>query len=204
MTYVVALTGGIGSGKSTVAHFFSALGVPVIDADHIARDLVKPNTPAYQQIVSRWGQAIVQQNQELDRHLIRERIFSNGDDKDWLEKLLHPFIREAIQQAIKNVQYPYCVVVIPLLVEHFADYQAMINEVIVIDVTHEQQLARTLARDASSKPLVEKIIASQASQADRLKIAQTTLSNQDDLGGIEKKVHDLHRSILKTSISGKI
>lgn len=204
MTYVVALTGGIGSGKSTVANFFSKLGVPVIDADLIARDLVKPQTPAYLQIVSRWGQAILQENNELNRHLIRERVFSNGEDKIWLESLLHPLIRDSIQQAIKNVQYPYCVIVIPLLAERFTDYQAMLNEVIVIDVMPEQQLSRTLARDASSKPLVEKIIASQASQADRLKIAQTILSNHGDLDSIEKKVHDLHQRILKTSISGKI
>lgn len=204
MTYVVALTGGIGSGKSTVARCFSTLGVPVIDADLIARDLVIPDSPAYQQIVSRWGQEILQENRELNRHLIRERIFSHSDDKDWLEKLLHPLIRDAIQQAIKNVQYPYCLIVIPLLAEHFTEYQAMLNEVIVIDVTPAQQLERTLARDPSSKPLIEKIIASQASLTQRLKIAQTTFSNQGDLGSIEKKVHDLHRKILKTSISGKI
>lgn len=205
MTYVVALTGGIGSGKSTVAHYFSKLGVPIIDADLIARDLVKPNTPAYQQILHRWGQEVLQENKELNRHLIREKIFSNKDDKNWLEKLLHPYIRDAIQTAIQNVQYPYCIIVIPLLAENFNAYQPIIQQVIVVDVTPDQQLARTLARDPSSKLLVEKIMASQASRADRLKIAHTVLSNEeDDLSRIEKKVRDLHREILKTSISGKI
>lgn len=204
MTYVVALTGGIGSGKSTVANFFAALGVPIIDADLIARDLVKPNTPAYQAIVARWGDDILLPNGELNRPVLREHIFNNPSDKIWLENLLHPLIRETITKDIQKIDSPYCIVVIPLLAEHYSHYQAMINEVIVIDVTPEQQLARTMARDPSSASLIERILASQSTRIDRLKIAQTVLSNQEELATIEKKVFDLHTMLLKTSISGKI
>jgi len=204
MTYVVALTGGIGSGKSTVAGYFAALGVPIIDADLIARDLVKPNTPAYEAMVHKWGKGILLENGELNRLQLREQIFNQPDDKVWLEDLLHPLIRETIKKHIQNMQYPYCMVVIPLLAEHYEHYQAMINKVIVIDTTPEQQLARTLARDPSSASLVKKLMASQSTSANRLKIAQTVLSNQDDLASIEKKVFDLHSKLLKTSISGKI
>ncbi len=204
MTYVVALTGGIGSGKSTVANYFASLGVPIIDADLIARDIVKPHTNAYQAIVEHWGNEILLANGELNRPLLREHIFNHPSDKIWLENLLHPLIREAIKKDIQKVESPYCVVVIPLLAEHYSHYQAMINEVIVIDVTPEQQLARTLARDPSSASLVEKIMASQSTRIDRLKIAQTCLSNQEELTSIEKKVFDLHTKLLKTSISGKI
>jgi dephospho-CoA kinase len=204
MTYVVALTGGIGSGKSTVANYFASLGVPIIDADLIARDLVKPHTSAYQAIVEQWGNGILLPNGELNRVLLREHIFNNPNDKIWLENLLHPLIREAIKKDIQKIQSPYCLVVIPLLAEHYSHYQAMINEVIVIDVMPEQQLARTLGRDPSSASLVKKIMAAQSTRIDRLKIAQTLLSNQEELASIEKKVLDLHTKLLKTSISGKI
>lgn len=202
MTYVVALTGGIGSGKSTVAGYFAALGVPIIDADIIARDLVKPHTPAYQAIVQQWGKDFLLPNGELNRPLLRQKIFNHPSDKIWLENLLHPLVREAIKRDIQQIQAPYCVVVIPLLAEHYGHYQAMINEVIVIEVTPEQQLARTLARDPSSKELVEKIIASQCTSEQRRKIAQMLLLNQGDLASIEKKVFDLHTKLLKTGISG--
>ena len=204
MTYVVALTGGIGSGKSTVAGYFAALGVPIIDADLIAHELVKPDTPAYLAIVKQWGTDILLPNGELNRPALRQQIFNHPPDKIWLENLLHPLIREAIKQDIQNIQTPYCIVVIPLLAEHYGHYRAMINEVIVIEATPEQQLARVLARDPSSKALIEKIMASQSTNEQRRKIAQTVLSNQEDLSSIEKKVFDLHTKLLRTGISGKI
>lgn len=203
-TYVVALTGGIGSGKSTVARYFAAEGVPIIDADEIAHNLVRPTTPAYEAIVNKWGKAVLRQNGELDRPLLRQRIFSQPEDKVWLENLLHPLIRAAISQAIQTVQSPYCVVVIPLLAEHYEDYQAMINEVIAIDVDSDLQRKRTQLRDSSAPALIEKMIAAQSSSAERLNIATITLSNNGDQVALQKKVRDLHRQLLKTSISRKI
>lgn len=197
MTYVVALTGGIGSGKSTVAQFFADLGVPIIDADIIARELVRPHMPAYQQILAKWGSAILQPNGELNRPLLREHIFTYPADKIWLENLLHPLIQTEIQNAIQKVQYPYCIVVIPLLAEHYADYQAMINHVIVVEAQPSQQHIRVVERDQASADLIEKMIAEQASPAQRLKIAQTILTNDDTLSQLEKKVSDLHTILLK-------
>jgi len=203
-TYVVALTGGIGSGKSTVARYFAAEGVPIIDADEIAHNLVRPTTPAYEAIVNKWGKAVLRQNGELDRPLLRQRIFSQPEDKVWLENLLHPLIRAVISQAIQTVQSPYCVVVIPLLAEHYEDYQAMINEVIAIDLDSDLQRKRTQLRDSSAPALIEKMIAAQSSSAERLNIATITLSNNGDQVTLQKKVRDLHRQLLKTSISRKI
>ncbi len=204
MTYVVALTGGIGSGKSTVASFFAELGVPIIDADIIARELVKPAMPAYQQIVKKWGNTLLLANGELNRPLLRERIFTQPDAKIWLENLLHPLIREQIQLAIQSVQAPYCVVVIPLLAEHYADYQAIINKVLVIDASRLQQQLRTLQRDNASLSLTQKMIASQASSAQRIRISDEVIVNEGDLSHLKIKVTDLHDELLKTSISGKI
>lgn len=204
MTYVVALTGGIGSGKSTVANFFAELGVPIIDADIIARELVKPATPAYQQIVKKWGNTLLLANGELNRSLLRERIFSQPDAKIWLENLLHPLIREQIQLLIQSVQAPYCIVVIPLLAEHYADYQAIIDMVLVIDASPLQRQLRALQRDDVSVSLIQKMIASQASTAERKRISDEVIVNEGDLISLKIKVTDLHNKLLKTSISGKI
>ncbi|MCS5710826.1 dephospho-CoA kinase [Candidatus Berkiella aquae] len=201
MTYVVALTGGIGSGKSTAAQFFADFGVPIIDADLIAREVVKPQTPAFEQILAKWGASIRLPNGELNRSLLREHIFTHPADKIWLENLLHPLIQIEIKDAIQKVQYPYCIVVIPLLAEHYADYQAIIDHVIVIDAKPSQQHMRTIERDQASSELIEKMIAEQASPAQRLKIAQTVLTNDDTLSQLKKKVSDLHTVLLKTGIS---
>jgi dephospho-CoA kinase len=204
MTFVVALTGGIGSGKSTVSGYFSELGVPVIDADIIAFDLVKKETPAYQQIVQKWGMSVLQADGELNRQALRERIFTHNADKVWLENLLHPLIREAIINAIKAVQAPYCLVVIPLLAEHYESYAKILDHIIVIDANIEQQYQRTLARDRASPVLIQKMMQSQTTASNRANIADTILSNEGDLTALKKKVVDLHRILLKTSISGKI
>ncbi len=204
MTYVVALTGGIGSGKSTVANFFAELGVPIIDADLIARELVKPTTPAYQEIIKKWGDSLRLADGELNRALLREKIFSQPAAKIWLENLLHPLIRDHIYHAIQNVQYPYCVVVIPLLAEHYADYQAIIDKVLVIEVTPSQQQQRTLQRDGTSATLIQQMIDSQASSAQRKRIAHEVITNEDELLNLKIKISNLHDKLLKTSISGKI
>ncbi|MGE3319472.1 MAG: dephospho-CoA kinase [Candidatus Berkiella sp.] len=204
MTYVVALTGGIGSGKSTVADFFAKEGVPVIDADKIAHELVRPTKPAYQEIVKHWGTQVLQENKELNRPLLRQRIFTQPKDKIWLENLLHPLIHDTILEAIQALKAPYCIVVIPLLAEHYADYQAMLNAVIVIDVTNAIQHERTQHRDQADPALIERMIAAQCTSAERLKIATITLPNNGDLATLQKKVKDLHSQLLKTGISRKI
>lgn len=204
MTYVVALTGGIGSGKSTVASYFAAEGVPVIDADVVAHELVRQNKPAYNEIVKKWGKAVLLENNDLNRPLLRQQIFSHPEDKYWLESLLHPLIRTQIFDTIQMIKAPYCIVVIPLLAEHFMDYKTMLNEVIVIEASSEDQHKRTQFRDSVDPALIERIIAAQSPSSQRKKIATITLSNNEGLGELQKKVRDLHQALLKTSISRKI
>lgn len=197
MTYVVALTGGVGSGKSTVARFFAELGAPIIDADHIAHVLVKSSEPAFQKIVERFGPEVLNQAGELNRPLLREKIFNNTDDKKWLEALLHPAIYHQIQEKIREVNYAYCIVVVPLLAEHYEQYQHLVNHVLVVDTTQELQLKWAVKRDNCDESLVKKIMCVQTSRAARLKIADTVLHNEGTLEVLKKNIMDLHLVFLK-------
>ena len=195
--YIVALTGGIGSGKSTASELFESLNVPIIDADQIARNLVLPDQPAFAKMIQRWGLTVVDENGDLDRHKIREFIFNNPDDKEWLEQLLHPAIYDEIVLRIHQITTPYCVIVIPLLTEDYARYEHLIDHVIVMDAPEEQQLARIAARDPSSEALIRKIIDSQASAAQRIKIADTVLRNSGSLMELKLQINNLHEQFMQ-------
>lgn len=197
MTYVVALTGGMGSGKSTAANFFADLGVPIIDTDQIARDLVTPSQPALLQIIQKFGKSILQPNGELDRFAMREIIFNHPDYKLWLENLLHPLIREKVKAAISKVNYPYCIVVIPLLAEHYHDYQKIIDHIINIDVSEDKQILRAALRDQNPESLIKKMLESQVTRQDRIKIADTVLHNNDNVEALQNKIKELHLFFLK-------
>jgi len=195
-TFVVALTGGIGSGKSAVSEFFAELGVPIIDADPIARSLVAPSTPAFKKIIKRFGKVILKENGELNRTSLRNIIFNHPEDKKWLEGLLHPLIRKAIVEKIAKVTYPYCIVVIPLLTEHYDHYRTFIDHVIVMEVSKAQQLRLAAARDQTSAPHIQKIIDTQADPQARLKIADTLLRNEGTLLELKNQVITLHHYFL--------
>ncbi|MBS0289183.1 MAG: dephospho-CoA kinase [Proteobacteria bacterium] len=196
MTLIVGLTGGLGSGKSTVADFFKSLGIGVIDADEIAKALVKKGEPALTQIVSRFGKAILTPEGELNRPLMREKIFNNAEDKLWLENLLHPIIFHSIKEQVSSLKGPYCVVVVPLLAERIAKYKDFLDHILVVDAKEAQQIAWTAMRDNIEPELIKKMIHAQASREERLKIADTVIVNAGSLEELKKKVEEVHRKFL--------
>lgn len=197
MVWVVGLTGGIGSGKSTVTQLFAELGAPIIDTDIFARELVQANLPAYTEILKRYGQSILNPDKELNRRKLREIIFSNPVERLWLEGLLHPLIEKRLEIEIKKVSYPYCIVVIPLLTEQFQTYQPILSHVLVVETTHERQLQFSIARDKASIEDIQKIISVQATREQRRQIADTLLLNDGHIAALKDKVALLHRQFLE-------
>lgn len=194
MSYVVALTGGIGSGKSTVSDAFSRLGVPVVDADIIARQVVKPGTVALQQIAQHFGSSILLADGSLDRKKLRAKIFSDPDEKQWLNRLLHPLIQQQTQQQISSIKAPYLLWVVPLLVENNLCWRA--NRILVVDVSIETQLRRTMARDGTNQQQAEQILAAQTSRAARLSYADDVLNNDGSSDELMNKIAQLHQKYL--------
>ena len=193
--YTVALTGGIGSGKSTIAEYFAASGVDIIDADVIAREVVEPGTPALQAIIARYGDAIVNEQGALHRSRLREIIFATPDEKRWLDALLHPLINARTQQLKAQAVSPYVLWVVPLLVENQLQRQA--DRVLVVDTDEETQLKRTLQRDNVSLDQAKRILAAQATRQQRLACADDIIDNS---GAPEKalpQVAKLHQLYLK-------
>ncbi|MDP1574691.1 MAG: dephospho-CoA kinase [Coxiellaceae bacterium] len=190
MAYVVGLTGGIGSGKTTVSTLFQKLGVPIIDADVIAHEITQKNMPAHKAIVAHFGNAILNDDQTINRQRLREIIFQNASEKKWLENLLHPIIRTTIEERVSKVKTPYCICVIPLLAESTG--YVFLNRILVIDTLLKTQLARVKARDNNSEAFIKKIIGSQASNSARLKIANDVIVNNGDRAALEKEVRALH------------
>jgi dephospho-CoA kinase len=193
MTYKVILTGGIGTGKTTTAEIFASFGVPIIDADVIAKECVLPSEPAFGQIIHRWGLGILQEDGNLNRQKIRKMIFNNPEDKKWLENLLHPIIFDQIINKIEQVSYPYCLIIVPLLAEDYARFKPIIDYVIVMDAHEDQQLAWASMRDKNPKSLIKKIIQCQTSREKRLQLADTVLVNDGTLVELKEKITELHR-----------
>ena len=193
--YVVAITGGIGSGKTTVANQFAALGIEVVDADLIARDVVAPGTPALAAITSHFGPEILTEQGLLDRRVLRERIFSDQAAKSWLNALLHPIIRSEMLRQCAAVSSPYCLLVVPLLVENRLTELA--DRVLVIDVDEATQIERTCHRDGVSREQAQAILASQASRSERLAMADDVLDNQSGTTEtIRARILALHETYL--------
>ncbi|MBV7470682.1 dephospho-CoA kinase [Aeromonas sp. sif0611] len=193
--YVVAITGGIGSGKTTVANQFAALGIEVVDADLIARDVVAPGTPALAAITSHFGPEILTEQGLLDRRALRERIFSDPAAKSWLNALLHPIIRSEMLRQCAAVSSPYCLLVVPLLVENRLTELA--DRVLVIDVDEATQIERTCRRDGVSQAQAQAILASQASRTERLAMADDVLDNQSGTTEtIRARILALHETYL--------
>lgn len=157
MGYTVALTGGIGSGKSTVADEFAHLGVTVIDADIIARQVVEPGTPALLAIAERFGPQMINDDGSLNRRRLRERIFAHSEDKAWLNALLHPLIQQETRRQMQASTSPYLLWVVPLLVENRLTDKA--DRILVVDVPKETQIERTIRRDGVSREHAEHILA---------------------------------------------
>lgn len=192
---VIGLTGGIGSGKTTVANMFNDLGIELIDADIIAREVVEPNSFALNQIKQHFGADFIQSNGYLDRAKLRYKIFNSESDKQWLNDLLHPIIRRTIVSNIEQSTSKYCILVAPLLFENNLTH--MVGRTLIIDVEEAIQIERTTKRDNNEKALVEKIIASQISRVKRLEHADDVIDNSSsDLKTIHKQVETLHKTYL--------
>lgn len=194
MKYTVALTGGIGSGKSTVAEAFSRAGIIVVDADIIARQVVEPGEPALDLIFQHFGADILLPDGGLNRRALRERIFSSPADKRWINALLHPLIQQRTHDAIAQATSPYVLWVVPLLVENNLHKKA--DRVLVVDVSVECQIERTMKRDHVSRDHAKQILASQASREQRLAIADDVINNDGSPEIIEQRVDNLHRQYL--------
>ncbi|WP_429171867.1 dephospho-CoA kinase [Aeromonas rivipollensis] len=193
--YVVAITGGIGSGKTTVANQFAALGIDVVDADLIAREVVEPGTPALTAIASHFGPGILDEQERVDRRALRERIFSDPAAKSWLNALLHPIIRSEMLRQCAAASSPYCLLVVPLLVENRLTELA--DRVLVIDVDEATQIERTCRRDGVSLEQAQAILASQASRSERLAMADDVLDNQSGTTEtIRERILALHETYL--------
>ncbi|EPU3917966.1 dephospho-CoA kinase [Aeromonas hydrophila] len=193
--YVVAITGGIGSGKTTVANQFAELGIEVVDADVIAREVVEPGTPALAAIAAHFGSEVITPDGQLDRRRLRERVFTDPQAKGWLNALLHPLIRTEMQRQCAAARTPYCLLVVPLLVEN--RLTALANRVLVIDVDEATQIERTCRRDGVSREQAQAILAAQASRAERLAAADDVLDNHNGTPeAIKNQILALHEIYL--------
>lgn len=201
MSYVVALTGGIGSGKSTVASAFAKQGIDIIDADIIARRIVAPGQPALEMIAKQFGQCALLPNGTLNRAWLRQKIFSSPNDKAWLNALLHPLIHAETRSQLDRVQSPWCLWVVPLLFENHLQNQA--NRVLVVDVTPLLQLQRTMARDNINREQAENIIASQVSRKTRLSMADDIIDNSGSPEEMQPHVIQLNQRYLALSLAVK-
>ncbi|MEX2524698.1 MAG: dephospho-CoA kinase [Gammaproteobacteria bacterium] len=190
----IGLTGGIASGKSTVSNMFRSLGVPVIDADEIVREISRPGEPAYDEIIALFGNNIVNEEGYLRRDLIKDIIFKKTELKNKLENIIHPRVRDEIEERIASSNYPYCILSIPLLLETGADYG--IDRILVIDAPVKIQLKRIIKRDGISEDLALSIIESQIDRQERLSSADDIIVNTGDTKHLEREVAILHRKYL--------
>lgn len=198
MSLVIGLTGGIGSGKTTVANLFAdTYGIDIIDADIVAREVVEPNTFGLNAIIEKCGKEILLEDGTLNRAKLRDAIFSQPELKTWLNNLLHPLIREKMQQDINQSQSPYCFLVVPLMVEN--NLQTMTNRLLVVDVDEQVQIERTQQRDNVSLEQIKNILASQASREQRLDAADDVITNNGDNKALVSQVEQLHLQYLKMS-----
>lgn len=193
--FVVGLTGGIGSGKSAASARFEALGINVVDADQAARTVVQPGQPALALIAEHFGAGILDAGGALDRAQLRQKIFADPAERQWLEALLHPRITIEIFRALQAVTSPYALLVSPLLLE--AKQDTLSNRVVVVDVEEATQLTRTMSRDANSEPQVRAIMAAQIGRAERLARAQDVIRNEGSLEDLQRQVDALHERYLQ-------
>jgi len=188
--YVVVLTGGIASGKSTVSELFASLGVPIVDTDVIARDLVRPGKPALDAITREFGRGILDEGGGLDRSRMRSIVFSDPESRHRLEAILHPAIGAEAERQIHSLNSPYCILVVPLLAES-GRYQ-WADRVLVVDVDEETQISRLMARDNVSREQAEAALRAQTSRKRRLALADDVIENEGNVRALEDRVASLH------------
>jgi dephospho-CoA kinase len=187
---VIGLTGGIGSGKSTVSRLLADVGVPIIDADIIARDVVEPGQPALAEIVRHFGLGVLRPSGELDRERLGKLVFGEQHDLARLEEILHPRIIARMNIRTRELDASYCVWAIPLLLEK--NQRQQVDRVLVVDVSPEVQIARARARDGRSQNDVEAILSKQMERRERLAMADDVIDNGGDLSQLRDQVLALH------------
>ena len=192
---IIGLTGGIASGKTTVADLFAARGVPLVDADVSARVVVAPGSSGLAAVVEAFGSEILTTTGELDRRALRARVFGQPEERRRLESILHPLIRQHLQDSLQALSGPYALLVAPLLLE--GDLSKAVQRVLVVDVPEEVQIARVMSRDGSSREEAEAILRAQMSRQERLARADDVIVNDGDLDALEPQVERLHRQYLR-------
>ncbi|MHB8454157.1 MAG: dephospho-CoA kinase [Acidiferrobacterales bacterium] len=193
----IGLTGGIGSGKSTVAAMFAAHGTPVIDADEIARRLVKSGQPAFDEVVHSFGTSILDHNGEINRQSLRKRVFDNPAERMLLEGIIHPLVRHEISERVHALQGPYCIIVVPLLIE--AKLENLVDRILVVDCPRREQIERVRVRSGLSDDEIHRIIAAQIDPAVRRHHADDLIANNAGLDHLEANVDQLHDQYLALS-----
>jgi len=191
----IGLTGGIASGKSTVAQRFVELAVPVIDADAVARAVVAPGKPGLAAVSERFGSRVLAENGELDRRALRDLVFKDPESRRNLESILHPLIRAEMEHSADLAVGPYIVMAIPLLVE--GDSHERVDRVLVVDVDEAVQLQRVMTRDGCTLEQARAILASQASRSARLALADDVLPNAGTVTDLRQAVDQLHERYLR-------
>jgi dephospho-CoA kinase len=200
-TYRVGLTGGIASGKSTAAKFFGALGVPILDSDQIARDVVEPGQPPLERLVERFGRKILTPDGHLDRPALRDIVFSDPKARADLEALTHPAIGAAMEARSATAGGPYQILVVPLLVEK--NLSSHVDRVLVVDCDEDLQLRRLRARDGSTEAQARAILDAQAPRAVRLKEADDVITNDADMSAVQSQVAALHARYLELAAQSR-
>ena len=193
----IGLTGGIGCGKSTVAELFKLKGITIVDADKIARDVVAPGAKALTEIASKFGEEVLLPSGELNRQLLREKVFSDQKSLEWLNQLLHPQIRQQLINQAESASSPYVILDIPLLFEN--NLASIVDRVLVVDIPETEQIKRVISRDSVSEDSVRSIINRQVSRAHRLSHADDILDNTVNQKSLEKSVEELHQKFLSLS-----
>ena len=194
----IGLTGGIGSGKTTVANHFSSLGIHIIDADEIVHQISTPGHQAFNEIIQHFGSGILNTDGTLNRHKLSQSVFNDATERKALESILHPAVRAAMLQQMKESDSPYCILVIPLLVE--TDYTDLVDRVLVVTAERDKRIAWITKRNGLSETQIESIMAAQASDEDRNRIADDVIENNGSLDSLFKQVEDLDRGYRKIQI----
>ncbi|MEZ8113811.1 dephospho-CoA kinase [Vibrio splendidus] len=198
MAIIIGLSGGIASGKTTVANLFNEhFNIDIVDADIVAREVVAVGSDGLKQITDHFGEAILLEDGALNRSKLRELIFSDPTEKQWLNDLLHPMIRNKIDSYLSKVTSPYGLLVAPLLVEN--QMQSMADRVLIVDVPTEVQIERTMSRDNVSREQVASILKSQASREQRLAVADDVIKNHTKNQELLPQITDLHQKYLAIS-----
>jgi dephospho-CoA kinase len=195
--FIVGLTGGIGSGKSAVSDLFEKKGIVVVDADLVSRQVVEPGTPALAQIAEHFGLDILDQEGKLIRSKLRNIIFTDAQEKSWLEHLLHPIMNKKIRQQLADAQSQYAILSSPLLLE--THQYKLTDRILVVDASEELQMQRAMRRDNNNPDLIKAIMNSQISRQERCARANDIIQNHGTIEELHKQVDKYHQLYLELS-----